>query len=136
VNPTQRVAWFNLIVVISTLFLVLALVPFLGQASLGGMGTLGLLGFSVFFYRRKPGRVLADERDGLILGRAVVIAYSVFWLAFVLAAALLAPAIFGQDGSVPVVVVQTSVFGGLIVFITVLSVATLIQYSRGTGNAE
>jgi hypothetical protein len=136
VNATQKYAWFNLAVIALTLFMVLSLFPFMGQAAFGGFGVLGLLGFGVFFFRRRPGQVLADERDGLILSRSVIIAYSVFWLAFVAAATGLVPILFGQDGAVPVVVLQLSVFGAFMLFTAVMAVATLVQYARGGGHAS
>src|SRR5271155_5604416 len=60
-SAMQKFAWFNLIVIGTTLVVVLALVPF-GKGALGGFGLLGLLGFGPFFFRRKPGKVLMDER--------------------------------------------------------------------------
>src|SRR5436309_11716991 len=109
VSATQKFAWFNLAVIVLTLGVVLALLPFLGKGALGGFGFLGLIGFGPLFFRKKPGQVVIDERDQLIQRRSWVLAYSLFWVAFVLAAVLLSPLVYGQEGAMPVWVVQISV---------------------------
>ena len=134
-SAMQRAAWFNLAVVALTLVAVLALLPLLGKGALGGFGLLGLLGFGPLFLRRRPGQVLADERDTLIQRRSWVLAYSLFWVAFVLAAALLAPLAYGQGGAVPVWVVQISVFCGFMLVYALGSIATLVQYAGGARDA-
>jgi hypothetical protein len=93
-----------------------------------------MLGFGPLFFRRKGGEVVEDERDWAIRRRSVLIAYSVFWLAFV-AACVSLPAVYGWKGSVPVAVVQSSVWCGLILVVGVMSVATLVQYRRGDVDA-
>jgi hypothetical protein len=125
--PAQKQAWFTLAVIGVTVVVVVALVPFLGRGALGGFGILGLCGLGPLFYRRKEGRVLTDERDAMIQRRAVVIAYTVFWLVFV-AAGVLVP--FAYPESVPSWLVGVSVWGAFMLFMTVLSVATLVQYGR------
>jgi hypothetical protein len=135
-NASQKLAWFNLAVVVFTGAAVLALLPVLGRGALGGFGLLGLLGFGVLFYRRRHGQVLSDERDALIQKRSWLLAYTVFWVVFVLAAALLAPAVYGEEGGVPVVVAQASVFCAWMLVLAVASVATLVQYAGGAGDAE
>ncbi len=133
-NASQKEAWFSLAVVSSVLVLVAVLLPFLGKASLGGFGFLGFLGLSPVFFRKRPGAVVLDERDTQIRLRSQFCAHLVFWLLFVLAA-MTAPAVYGWDGSVPVGLVMTSVFCGLIVITVVSSLATLIQYGRGGHDA-
>ena len=88
---------------------VLALTPFGGRGALGGFGLLGLLGLGPLFFRRKGGGVVLDERDQEISRRSLLVAYTVFWLVFV-AACVSLPAFYGWGGSVPVFVVQSSVF--------------------------
>jgi hypothetical protein len=100
-SAMQKWAWFNLAVIALTLVAVLSLLPFLGKGALGGFGFLGLLGFGPLFFRRKPGQVLTDERDQLIQRRSWVLAYSLFWVAFVLAAVVLSAVVYGQEGAVP-----------------------------------
>ncbi len=133
-NASQKEAWFSLAVVASVLVLVAVLLPFLGKGSLGAFGFLGLLGLSPVFFRKRPGAVVIDERDTQIRLRSQFCAHLVFWLLFVLAA-MTAPAVYGWNGSVPVGLVMTSVFCGLIVITVVSSLATLIQYGRGGHDA-
>src|SRR5688572_6347881 len=105
-SPMQKFAWFNLAVIVVTLAVILSLFPFLGARALGGLGFLGLIGFSPLFFRGQPGKVVTDERDQLIQQRSWILAYAVFWVVFVLAAVVLSAAVYGEDGAVPVSVVQ------------------------------
>ena len=130
-SPPQKHAWFNLAVITVTLTAVLVLYPFLGKGALGGLGFLGLLGLGGFFYRKKRGEILTDERDNLIHQRSTVVAYSVFWLAFV-AAGVLTPLYYGYDGAVPAMLVANAVWAGLMLLIGTQSITTLIQYGRGS----
>jgi len=133
-NASQREAWFNLALVLSVSVIVVVMVPFLGKGALGGFGFLGLLGLSPVFFRKRPGAVVLDERDTQIRLRSLFCAHLVFWLLYVLAA-MTAPAVYGWNGSVPVVLVIWSVFCGMIVISAVSSLATLIQYGRGGHDA-
>jgi hypothetical protein len=135
-SAMQKWAWFNLAVIALTLVAVLSLLPFLGKGALGGFGFLGLIGFGPLFFRKKPGQVLTDERDQLIQRRSWVLAYSLFWVAFVLAAVVLSAVVYGQEGAVPVWVVQSSVFGGFMLVYALASIAILVQYAGGSKDAE
>lgn len=132
----QKFAWFNLAVVALTLLVVFALLPLVGARAMGGLGCLGLLGFGPLFFRQKPGQVVADERDHLIQWRAWIFAYALFWVAFVFVAALLSPAVYGEDGAVPVTIVRVSVVGGFMLVYAVASVAILAQYAGGSRDAR
>ena len=134
-SATQKFAWFNLAVIAWTLGAVLSLLPLLEKGALGGFGFLGLLGFGPFFFRKKPGQVLLDERDTLIQRRSWVLAYSLYWVAFVLAATVLSAVVYGQEGAVPVWVVQSSVFCGFMLVYALASVAILAQYAGGARDA-
>jgi hypothetical protein len=134
-SAMQKWAWFNLAVITVTLVAVVSLLPFLGKGALGGFGFLGLLGFGPLFFRKKPGQVLTDERDQLIQRRSWVLAYSLFWVAFVLAAVVLSAVVYGQEGAVPVWVVQSSVFCGFMLVYALASVAILVQYAGGSRDA-
>jgi len=112
------------------------LLPFLGKGALGGFGFLGFLGFGVLFFRKKSGQVITDERDLLIQRRSWVLAYSLFWVVYVLAAAVLSVVIYGQEGAVPVWVVQSSVFCSFILVQALASIAILVQYAGGSKDAE
>ncbi len=132
----QRFAWFNLGVIALTMVAILLLLAFAGKAAVGAFGILGLIGLSPLFLRRRKVQVTIDERDQVIQRRSWMIAYVVFWLAFVLAAVLLAPAVYGQEGVVPVWIVQASVFAGFMIVYAVASVAILVQYAGGSASAE
>jgi hypothetical protein len=119
-----------LIVIALALGTVLLLFPFGGKGALGGLGILGLLGLGGLFYRKKHGEVVADERDQLIQQRSGIIAYSVFWLAFV-AAGVFAPLYYGYDGAVPAMVVANAVWAGFMLLTATQSIATLVQYGKG-----
>jgi hypothetical protein len=135
-SALQKFAWFNLAVIALTLVAVLSLLPFLGKGALGGFGFLGFIGLGPLFFRKKPGQVVTDERDLMIQRRAWVLAYSLFWVVFVLAAVLLSAVVYGQDGAVPVWVVQSSVFCGFLLVYALASIAILVQYAGGARDAE
>jgi hypothetical protein len=134
-SAMQKFAWFNLAVIALTLGAVLALLPFLGRGALGGFGFLGLIGFGPLFFRKRPGQVVTDERDALIHRRSWILAYALFWVVFVLAAVLLSPLVYGQEGAVPVWVLQSSVFCGFMLVYALASIAILVQYARGSRDA-
>jgi hypothetical protein len=131
----QKVAWFNLAVIASSVVLVLALVPVLGTTrAQGGLGLIGLLGFAPLFSRRGSGVVIEDERDQMIRLRSVLIGYSIFWLAFV-AGCMSLPVLYGWNGLVPVSVVLLGVWYGMMVVVGVTAVATLVMYRLGSADA-
>jgi hypothetical protein len=134
-SAVQKWAWFNLAVIAVTLVAVASLLPVLGKGALGGFGVLGLIGFGPLFLRRKPGQVLTDERDQLIQRRSWVLAYSLFWVGFVLAAVVLSALVYGWEGAVPVWVVQSSVFCAFMLVYALASIAILVQYAGGSGDA-
>jgi hypothetical protein len=134
-SALQKFAWFNLAIIAVTAVAVGALLPFLGRAALGCFGFLGFLGLGPLFFIRKRGHVVMDERDLEIQRRAWIVAYSIFWVIYVLAAVALTLAVYGEDGSVPVWVVQSSVFVAFMVVQALGSVAILVQYG-GARDAE
>lgn len=129
-NRAQKHACYNLGVVGATLGTVAVLHPLLGAGALGGFALLALLGIGGFFYYHKGGEVVSDERDDAIRYRSALVAYAVFWLAFV-GVGLLAPIGYGEQGAVPIFVVEVAVWGGFTLFIAVHALATLILYARG-----
>ena len=134
-SPLQKFAWFNLAVIGFSTLVVLSLMPFLGYRSLGGLGFLGFLGLGVLYFRKRPGQVTMDERDNLIMTRSLILAYALFWVVFVLSAVFVSPLLYGQDGSVPVVLVQMGVAWGFMLWYAVQSIAILVQYAGGQQNA-
>ena len=135
-SAMQKFAWFNLAVIAFTLVTVLLLFPFMGKGALGGLGFLGLTGFGPLFFRKKPGQVPIDERDTLIQLRSWIVAYSLFWVVFVLAAVFLSVVVYGQDGAVPVSVVQMGVAVGFMLVYALASIAILVQYAGGSTDGE
>jgi len=135
-SAMQKLAWFNLAVIALTLVAVLSLLPFLGKGVLGGFGFIGLMGFGPLFFRQRPGQVLIDERDTLIQRRSWILAYALFWVVFVLATVLLSPLVYGEEGAVPVWVVQYSVVCGFMLVYALASIATLVQYAGRSKGAE
>jgi hypothetical protein len=125
--PAQKQAWFILAVLALTTVVVVGLTPLMGYGAMGGFGILGLTGLAPLFYRRKAGGVVIDERDVQIQRRAVVTAYTVFWLVFV-AAGVLVPFVYPE--SVPSRLVALGVWVAFMLFLGVLSVATLVLYGR------
>ena len=132
-SATQKAAWFNLMVVALTATVVLTLYPMLGARASGGFGVLGFVGLAALFYRRQRGRAVSDERDVMIYHRANVWAYTVLWVCFV-ASALAAPAVFGD--SVPVAVIQSSVWVAFMIVLGVHSIATLVQHGRAIADGN
>jgi hypothetical protein len=132
VSPMQKFAWFNLAVIALTVAVVAALFPVLGYRAAGGLGLLGFTGLGPLFLRPRAGQVITDERDALIQGRSWVLAYALFWVVFVLSAVFLSAAVYGQEGAVPVGVVQLSVACGFMLIYALASVAILVQYAWGS----
>ena len=136
-TPTQKSAWYSLAVVLLSVGAVLALMPWLGPVrAQGGFGLLGFLGFGALFYRRGPGRIVSDERDDLIRLRSMMVAYSMFWVAFIVVVCLVLPLVYGSRGAVPVVAVQMGVWWGFVLVTGVNALATLLQYGSGRDDAS
>ena len=130
-SASLKHAWFNLAVILLSLTAVGCLYPFIGWRANGALGLCGLLGFGALFYRKRKSEVVMDERDLLIEKRSALLGYTVFWVVYVLVASLFLPMFYGQNGSIPVMVVQWSVFYALVLFLGGKWLATLIQQSRG-----
>ncbi len=139
-NRAQKIARFNLIVVLVALVLSATAISvayfIIGlpmQRALGGLGFLGicgLIGLSPILFRKKRGEISFDERDLLIYNRASLVAYSVFWLVFT-AACMIPWSIIGPSGSISVNVLPIMLFGIGITLALVHSLVILIQYGRG-----
>ena len=139
-NKTQKIARFNLIVILIALTLsALAVSVFYFvvdlpiRRALGGfgfMGITGLMGLSPLLYKKERDKVSFDERDELINYRAILAAYSVFWLVFT-AACMIPWSIIGPSGSISVNVLPIMLFGIGITLALVHSLVILIQYGRG-----
>ena len=137
-NRWQKIAWYNLTVVVASLTIsgttigILAILHGFPKA-LGGLGFLGiagLIGLSPFLFRKKVGKVTFDERDQVIHRRATLAAYSTFWFFF--AAACMIPWWVLECGAkIRVVVLPCMLAGGFIIVQLIQSIAILVQYGKG-----
>ena len=137
-NRLQKIAWFNLIVLLVSLALTGAAVGILAviigmPRALGGCGFLGisgLLGLAPILFRKKQGQPELDERDLLIFRRASLVAYSIFWVYFTFAC--MAPwLILDQGATIRVVMLPGMLAGGFVIVQLIQSIAVLVQYGRG-----
>ncbi len=139
-NRWQKIAWYNLIVIVTVFTLsgvaigTLAIIVGMPGA-LGGLGLLGFLGFlgltPIIFRKKKGGlKIDFDERDQVIWMRATVGAYSVFWLVFT-AACMIPWFIIGPKGTIPIYVLPAMLAGGFVIVQLIQSIAILIQYRWG-----
>ena len=133
----QKIAWFNLIVIF--LAIVLSVIAFSigyfifglpANRAAGGFGFIGIMGFcglSPVLYRKDKNKAQFDERDTAIQRKAVIVAYSVFWLLFV-AAAMIPWFIIGPNGTITTNYLPWMVFGGMCVVMLLQSIVTLSEY--------
>ena len=128
-SKIQKWAWFNLTVIALTAICVIALIPVLGKGAMGGFGILGLMGFGVLLCRKKAGEVVMDERDTAIQLKSGRIAFSVFWIAFVIAGVAVS-SYYEESGMVPVLLIQAALWCGFMLLSAVQAIATLVQYDR------
>ena len=137
-NRYQKIAWFNLIVITATIIITSAAIAI--EFHIRGYSTIGfwfiaimvLLKFTPFMFKKpeSQGGVVCDERDGVIIKRALAFAFMAFWWVFVISSFLLWWFI-GPKNSVPTIMLPLMVFGGALFLRTVVSVAILVQYGRG-----
>jgi len=137
-NKTQKIAWYNLIVIVASLTIsgaaigILAILHGMPRA-LGGLGFLGicgLIGLSPILFWKKRGEVGFDERDQLIYKRATLVAYSVFWVFFT-AACMIPWWILETGARIRVVLLPLMLAAGFIIVQLIQSVAILAQYGQG-----
>jgi hypothetical protein len=102
---------------------------FMFAATVIWFGLFWLFPFIEKKVRKGQNKVSFDERDQVIHKRAVMIAYVVLWLYFV-ATCVVAWCIVGPRGTISVNVMPLTLLGGLVIFIVVQGLASLIQYGR------
>ena len=139
-NIWQRNAWISLLF-IAPLWLIFGQLPVL-LVYLEGPSFLFLFGFAcstivgglswlfLLFFNRKwkrKAKIEFDERDQLILIRATLTAYVVLWLYFI-AACIYAWLTAAPERYISVNVMPIVIVGGIVVFLLVQSLTTLIQY--------
>jgi len=139
-NRYQKLAWFNLIVITATIIITstaMAVEIYLrGYSAIGFwfIGILLLLRFKPFLFKKPQGQdqVVCDERDSLIVQKAVSFAYKVFWIVFFVSS--FAIHILGgmePDSSVPTIVLPLMAIGGALLMKMLCSIAILVQYGKG-----
>ncbi len=134
----QKIAWFNLIVIGTTIALVGTVMAV--EFRMRGYSTLGLLFLAplvllkftprLFKKPQSSDAVVTDERDDLILSRAVTQAWSAFWWVFV-GSCFLLWALVGPEKSVPTMALPLMALAGGLFHKMACSVAILVQYGRG-----
>ena len=77
----KRRYWLVLLAITAAAYVVLATVSGPVRA-FAACGLFGLAGLQPLLYRKRGQKIVWDERDTLINQRAVIVAYSVFWLVF------------------------------------------------------
>jgi hypothetical protein len=92
---------------------------------------MGFVGLAPALFKKDKGKVELDERDLLIRRKAMLAAYSAFWLLFV-AAAMVPFFLLGPKGTVGVWYLASMVFGGMFVVILVQSIVFLEEYGWRT----
>ncbi len=90
-----------------------------------------LVPYLIFLFKKQsPAEVESDERDSLIIKRAVLISFVSTWL--LLAASCIIPRfIVGYSGCIPIWVLSLVDFCIFMAAIFIYSAAVLIQYGRG-----
>jgi len=111
----------------------LHLFSFVCLTIIGGLSWLLLLFFNR--KRNKKGKAEFDERDKLILIRSTLVGY-VALLIYLIVAGIYTWLSAAPGRSVSVNVMPITVVEGVLVFIFVLSLTTLIQYGRTGKNVE
>ncbi len=142
-NRYQKLSWFNLIVITSTIVLTSTAVAIelhiRGYSTVGlwFVGLLVLLRFKPFLFKKPQGEdtVVCDERDILIINRAKSFAYTTFWVVFLVSSfAVHILKGMGPTSSVPTITLPLMAVGGALFMQIVCSAAILVQYGRGGGN--
>ena len=137
-NRLQKIAWYQLAVILIVLALTATVVGGIAyrkgiENAHSGLVTLILLIFvhlDRMFFPVEAGKIIYDERDEMIKKKAVVTAYTVFWIAFILAC-IIPLFILGPNSTIHISVLPAMVFGAAILVRVVWSAAVLVQYGRG-----
>jgi hypothetical protein len=93
---------------------------------------MALLQYNRRFFKKPQGedKVIHDERDTLILEKALSFSYTLFWYVFVFSCFLLF-FLIGPRNSVPVITIPLLAVGAGLFLKIANSIAILVLYSRG-----
>jgi hypothetical protein len=136
-NRYQKLAWWNIIVIIFTIIITTAAIVI--EFRIRGYSTLGiyfiaplvLLKFNRCLFKKPQSEsgIVSDERDSIIIRRAVSFAYTTFWIVFILSGFLLF-ILLGPRSSVPTITLLLMALGVGIFMKIVCSVAILVLYGK------
>jgi hypothetical protein len=136
-NRYQKLAWWNIIVITLTIIITTAAIAI--EFRIRGYSTLGiyfiaplvLLKFNRFLFKNPHSEegVVSDERDSLIIKRALAFTFMAFWWVFVISSLLLWWFI-GPRNSVPTITLPLMALGGGVFMKIVCSVAILVLYGK------
>ena len=139
-NRAQKTAWFHLLTAVSLgvsfgAVIILALIVGMPKAWLG-MGFMGLMALGQLIFRKEEDRnkVQFDERDLLIQKRASLWDYCASY-GFFVAFSSITYSVVGKGDLVSVNILPIMIVGGVVVLLTMRSVAVLVQYGR-SGKGE
>lgn len=138
-NRYQKLAWWNLIVITVTIIITASAITI--EFHIRGFSTIGfwfitplvLLKFNRFLFKKPKAQnqVVSDERDSLIVKRAVSFAYKTFWFVFIISSfAIFWSTGMGPKSSVPAITLPLMAVGGGLFMKIVCSAAILVQYGR------
>lgn len=141
-NRYQKLAWFSLIVIAVTIIVTVTAVAIefrvRGYSTIGiwFFAIMGILNYNKYFFKKPQGQdtVVHDERDSIILEKAVSFSYKAFWIALIVSTISLF-LIIGPRNSVPSISLPLLAFGGGVFMKIACSVSILFQYGR-TGRGE
>jgi hypothetical protein len=131
-NRAQKIAWFNLIVVLagSAAVVVLAVIEVVKLVLAAFIVMGGLVGMSPLLFWKRRGRVEFDERDQLIRVGTTLAATGAT-CGYFLAMCIMPLFTMGPKGCVPVGGLVGMAIGGVICLVTAKSLNTLFWYWRG-----
>ena len=144
-NRYQKLAWLNLIVITATIVMTTTAIAI--EIHIRGYSTIGfwfitplvILKFNRFLFKKPQSTsgVVSDERDNLIVKRAVSFAYTTFWFVFIISSfAIFWSTGMGPKSSVPAITLPLMAVGGAISMKILSSAAILVQYGRGGKDHE
>ena len=135
-NRTQKGAWYGLYLSIFLLLVPVvdifetALNPILLWAIGYPLAILMILPLIFINKKSKQSEVCSDERDKLIVRKAIIIAFTILCV-ILLAAYTISIFAFDVTASLPVRAFSFIIYTSFIIFVLILSIATLIQYRLG-----